>query len=144
MNRRGFFKSLALLAGAASVSPQIFIPKFEPVRWKVINPQSYPFRAKELYGEWRWVSVRELARWHPEPMVKESAQAAIHSGTLHQHEFVYVTTLRPPEEKEIILEVTKQTSEDATVCVAPPWESDFMPELVSKDPSYWRSLGLDQ
>ena len=33
--RRNFFRSLAALAGAASISPQIFIPKFEPVRWKV-------------------------------------------------------------------------------------------------------------
>lgn len=34
MDRRGFFKSLALMAGAVSVSPTIFIPKFEPVKWK--------------------------------------------------------------------------------------------------------------
>lgn len=45
MNRRNFFRSLAALAGAASVSPTIFIPKFEPVRWK---PISY-------YGVWRFV-----------------------------------------------------------------------------------------
>lgn len=34
MNRRYFFKSLATVAGATSVAPLIFIPKFEPVRWK--------------------------------------------------------------------------------------------------------------
>lgn len=34
MDRRSFFKSIAVLAGAASLSPSIFIPKFEPVRWK--------------------------------------------------------------------------------------------------------------
>lgn len=33
-DRRSFFKSLALLIGAASVSPMIFLPKFEPVKWK--------------------------------------------------------------------------------------------------------------
>lgn len=35
MNQRSFFKSLVLIGAAASLSPQIFIPKFEPVRWKV-------------------------------------------------------------------------------------------------------------
>jgi len=39
--RRNFFRSLAALAGAASISPQIFIPKFEPVRWKVAAPLPY-------------------------------------------------------------------------------------------------------
>jgi len=34
MNRRSFFKSASLLLGAASLSPTIFIPKFEPVKWK--------------------------------------------------------------------------------------------------------------
>jgi hypothetical protein len=34
MNRRAFFKFGSLFVGAASVAPQIFIPKFEPVRWK--------------------------------------------------------------------------------------------------------------
>lgn len=38
MKRRNFFHSLALLAGAASISPQIFIPKFEPVIWKSTTP----------------------------------------------------------------------------------------------------------
>jgi hypothetical protein len=37
VNRRGFFKSFGVLAAAASLSPTIFIPKFEPVRWKVIR-----------------------------------------------------------------------------------------------------------
>lgn len=39
MNRRGFFKSLAALTAAAS-APGIFIPKFDPVRWKVLNTTS--------------------------------------------------------------------------------------------------------
>lgn len=34
MNQRSFFKSLALIGAAASVSPQIFLPRFEPVRWR--------------------------------------------------------------------------------------------------------------
>lgn len=38
MNRRNFFQSLAALAGAASVSPLIFLPKFDPVRWKALGP----------------------------------------------------------------------------------------------------------
>lgn len=38
MNTRSFFKSLAMLsAGAAIAGPGIFIPKFEPVRWKASN-----------------------------------------------------------------------------------------------------------
>lgn len=35
MNTRSFIKSLALLSGAAVGCPGIFIPKLEPVRWKV-------------------------------------------------------------------------------------------------------------
>ena len=41
MNRRGFFKSLALLGAAAAVAPGVFVPKFEPVRWKVVRPTIY-------------------------------------------------------------------------------------------------------
>jgi hypothetical protein len=37
MNRRNFFGSLGLLVGAASLSPSIFIPKLEPVKWKQIR-----------------------------------------------------------------------------------------------------------
>jgi len=33
-SRRSFFKSLGLIAGAISASPLVFVPKFEPVRWK--------------------------------------------------------------------------------------------------------------
>ena len=36
MNRRGFLNTIARVAAAASLSPTIFIPKFEPVRWKTI------------------------------------------------------------------------------------------------------------
>lgn len=37
MNRRSFFTSLGAVA-AACAAPSIFIPKFEPVRWKFIKP----------------------------------------------------------------------------------------------------------
>jgi len=66
MNRRGFFTRLGLLAGAASVSPTIFLPRFEAVHWKVVRPvmmgilgqEVYwmPFSAREFYGQWRWVA----------------------------------------------------------------------------------------
>src|SRR5678809_1004806 len=47
MNRRSFFSKAALIGAAVSLSPAIFIPKFEPVRWKprrfyhvlAINPE---------------------------------------------------------------------------------------------------------
>jgi hypothetical protein len=35
MNRRSFFSSVGALIGAASLSPNIFIPKLDPVKWKV-------------------------------------------------------------------------------------------------------------
>jgi hypothetical protein len=37
-SRRSFFKSLALLGAAAVGCPGIFIPKFEPVKWKAVAP----------------------------------------------------------------------------------------------------------
>lgn len=52
-NRRSFFKSLALLASGAAVAPGIFVPKFEPVRWKVTP--SYTFDPPNYFGKWRWV-----------------------------------------------------------------------------------------
>lgn len=36
MNRRGFFKAFSVLGAAASLSPMVFVPKFEPVHWKKI------------------------------------------------------------------------------------------------------------
>ena len=64
MNKRNFFRSLALIAGAASISPQIFIPIFEPVRWKparkyaVINPDwetaHYELDFRGLHGKWNF------------------------------------------------------------------------------------------
>jgi hypothetical protein len=47
MNRRHFFRSVAALDGAASLSPTIFIPKFEPVPWK----RSRQFKP-QLNPEW--------------------------------------------------------------------------------------------
>lgn len=37
MNRRNFFTSIGLILAGAS-APGIFLPKFEPVRWKVKRP----------------------------------------------------------------------------------------------------------
>ena len=37
MNRRNMLKSLAAIF-AASFAPALFIPKFEPVRWKIYAP----------------------------------------------------------------------------------------------------------
>jgi hypothetical protein len=36
-SRRSFFKKFGVLIGAASLSPTLFIPKFEPVKWKVMS-----------------------------------------------------------------------------------------------------------
>ncbi len=42
-NRRSFFKSLSLIGSAAIGCPGIFIPKFEPIRWKrIVDPRSIP------------------------------------------------------------------------------------------------------
>lgn len=43
-NRRSFFKSLALLGAAAAGCPGVFVPKFEPVKWK-----RTPSLGRELY-----------------------------------------------------------------------------------------------
>lgn len=86
MNRRGFFSKLAILAGAASCSPQIFLPKFEPVRWKVIRPERYleivtsldgRFDPREFMGQWKWVTFPDAyldyalktIREHPKTVV---------------------------------------------------------------------------
>ena len=39
MNTRSFFKSLTMLTVGVSVSPAIFIPKFESVKWVRTSPQ---------------------------------------------------------------------------------------------------------
>ena len=63
MNRRTFFKSVSTLLSVASLSPQIFIPKFEPVHFKVIsrivpNPAyinaAYELVAREMSGYWSY------------------------------------------------------------------------------------------
>ena len=42
--RRSFFKSLAILSAAAAGCPGVFIPKFEPVKWKrIIQPRGLYF-----------------------------------------------------------------------------------------------------
>lgn len=58
MNRRGFFRSVAALVGAASVSPAIFIPKFESVHWK--PPQRALARdLRDFYGVWQFVTYKQ-------------------------------------------------------------------------------------
>lgn len=73
MNKRNFFKSLALMAGAASISPQIFIPKFEPVKWKastafeeILVPFDFAFPS-QFFGKWDFVTTGTLihARRYP-------------------------------------------------------------------------------
>lgn len=58
-NRRSFFKSLALLGAAAASCPGIFIPKFEPVKWKVkpavLNPRDY-------FGGWYFAEFSYIAK----------------------------------------------------------------------------------
>lgn len=72
MNRRGFFKAFSVLAGAASLSPMLFVPKFEPVHWKkivraddwcaVVNPEwidapyEMVFDPRSFYGGWKFVA----------------------------------------------------------------------------------------
>lgn len=57
-SRRSFLKSVALIASAASVCPNVFVPKFEPVKWKIIGigtPKS-SFDPLNYCGEWEFVS----------------------------------------------------------------------------------------
>jgi hypothetical protein len=51
MNRRSFFRSLALLSSAAAVAPDIFLPKFQPVRWTILQ-------AKTLVVNLEWLDAR--------------------------------------------------------------------------------------
>jgi hypothetical protein len=63
MNRRRFFTKFGLLASAASMSPTIFIPKFEPVRWKrgwSFQSCDFTFSYIDMAGVWdlRMVKAR--------------------------------------------------------------------------------------
>lgn len=83
MDRRGFFKSLSLI-GAAAVAPAIFIPKFEPVNWKisraVINPDwihaqreiDFLFNPSAYYGSWTFISDFYEATSPEHPKVLQS------------------------------------------------------------------------
>ena len=66
--RRSFFKSLAMLGAAAAGCPGIFVPKFEPVRWKVVNALNPAYTDcqhtmivntyyvdRNFYGTWKWI-----------------------------------------------------------------------------------------
>lgn len=73
MHRRNFFRSLALIAGASSVCPNIFIPKFEPVKWKVL-PRGFFYQgtlesivreweASKYIGTWQWINQIQIHRY---------------------------------------------------------------------------------
>ena len=70
MQLRSFFKSVALFgAGAAVVGPQIFIPKFEPVRWRAMR--SLPTKECFLYEHARSMPRDQIA-WDVSHIVKDS------------------------------------------------------------------------
>lgn len=52
-NRRTFFKSLAMLGAAAAGCPGIFVPKFEPIRWKITKPDALNWR--DFGGKWTFI-----------------------------------------------------------------------------------------
>jgi len=58
MSGRNFFKSI-VFTSAASVSPQIFIPKFEPVRWKPMLVWYYE-EVADLTQEGGPVCIRDI------------------------------------------------------------------------------------
>jgi hypothetical protein len=65
MNRRSFFRLGSLFVGAASVAPQIFIPKFGRIRWKksvqAVRVQMYcrtGIQRYQIIGRWRTTDVR--------------------------------------------------------------------------------------
>lgn len=75
MNRRRFFTGLGAVLAAAS-APGIFIPKFEPVRWKVLTPEfEMPFNARQFAGKWKFV-MEELEA-HPGPLFTARYTSAI-------------------------------------------------------------------
>jgi len=56
------------MATAASASPFVFIPKFEPVQWKVAKAGP-SLIARDYYGHWEFVTTnvfgKQLFRWDP-------------------------------------------------------------------------------
>src|SRR5262245_8894826 len=61
-SRRSFFKSLALIGAGAVAAPGIFIPKFEPVHWKVARP---PMRHGLYYAEFRYTILPMQPKYDP-------------------------------------------------------------------------------
>lgn len=81
MNRRKMLKSLATIFGV-SCAPSLFIPKFEPVKWKIVKPnyqvcgyRDYIFNARDFYGKWQFVLDGPIVEFvdviKPEPPVFE-------------------------------------------------------------------------
>lgn len=50
MNRRSFFRNLAMSVGVAA-APGLFLPKLTKVQWK----RTLAFNPRDFYGEWKWV-----------------------------------------------------------------------------------------
>lgn len=79
LDRRGFFKTLGLIAGGIIAGPQIFLPKFEPVIWKPLRPWNWmeyyaflldrtPHWADDVLRYWsptdgRWIGQVSTAPW---------------------------------------------------------------------------------
>jgi hypothetical protein len=63
MNRRSFFKSLALLGAGAVVAPNIFIPKIESVKWKSLPIDDSVFASTciRLFDEQQTQQLHALA-----------------------------------------------------------------------------------
>lgn len=58
-DRRYFFKSLAMLGAAAVGCPGIFIPKFQPVKWKVSQSiaNTHWTDPKRVFGKWQFIQT---------------------------------------------------------------------------------------
>lgn len=69
-DRRSFFKSLMLLGAAAAGCPGIFIPKFEPVKWKVISSTNPVWSERDYVGEWSFIMDSVVTH----PVIRDSSR----------------------------------------------------------------------
>lgn len=78
-DRRSFFRSLAILGAAAAGCPWIFVPKFEPVRWK-------PVRCKQT---WRlnpnYITAEYEVYFYNSPALFDKAIFHKHETTIEPH-----------------------------------------------------------
>lgn len=64
MNRRSFFNKFGVLIGAASLSPTIFIPRFEAVRWKpIVRPYQRYCIMGVSQGQPIWITQECVGRY---------------------------------------------------------------------------------